>query len=105
MMARNESGEIAVRKIGALVIAVLLAGCGTAQSDRTEGGAAGGAATGAAFGLIGGPVGVLVGAAVGAGAGALTGAAVDSRDLDLGPPPWSETKTEAPRGSPAAGGS
>jgi phage tail tape-measure protein len=81
-----------VRRILALTIAALLGACGTTQPDRTQGGAASGAATGAAVGLIGGPVGVVVGALIGGGAGALTGASTDSQDLNLGPPPWSDTK-------------
>jgi hypothetical protein len=48
-------------------------------------------ATGAAIGLIGGPIGVAVGAVIGGGAGALTGASTESKDLNLGAPPWSET--------------
>jgi phage tail tape-measure protein len=79
-----------MQRVAALTFVVLLGACGTTQPERTQGGAAGGAATGAAIGLIGGPVGVLVGALVGGGAGALTGASVDSRDLNIGDPPWSD---------------
>lgn len=78
-----------MNKIGALAVALLLSACGSAQPDRTGGGAAAGAATGAVVGLVGGPVGVVVGVLIGGGAGALTGTTVDSRDLNLGSPPWS----------------
>lgn len=75
--------------IATLAAVTLLAACGTSEPERAQGGAATGAATGAAVGLIGGPVGVLVGAGVGAAAGATTGAVTDARDVNLGPPPWS----------------
>ena len=80
-----------MRTTAAVAIAVLLSACGATQPDRTQGGAAGGAATGAAIGLVGGPIGVAVGAVIGGGAGALTGASTDSKDLNLGAPPWSDT--------------
>ena len=73
-------------------LTLLLAGCGTDPRDRTTGGAASGAATGAAVGLLGGPVGVVIGALIGSGAGATTGAVTPPRDLNLGPPPWSDTQ-------------
>ena len=72
----------------AVLSATLLAGCGTKQPERAEGGAAAGAATGAAVGLVGGPVGVLAGGAIGAAAGGATGAATKPKDVNVGSPPW-----------------
>jgi hypothetical protein len=66
-----------------------LAACGAHPTERTEGGAAAGAATGAAVGLVAGPPGVVAGALIGGGAGALTGAATSPKEVNLGPPPWS----------------
>jgi hypothetical protein len=86
-----ESEGTTMRTTAVIAVAFLLSACGATQPDRTQGGAAGGAATGAAVGLIGGPGGVVVGAVIGGGAGALTGASTDSKDLNLGAPPWSGT--------------
>ncbi len=80
------------RVLTVLVIAVSLSACGTSEPDRAQGGAAGGAATGAAVGLVGGPVGVVLGAVIGGGAGAITGVSTSPQDLNLGAPPWSDTK-------------
>ena len=66
----------------------LLAGCGTREPERAEGGAAAGAASGATVGLVGGPVGVLVGGAAGAVAGGAAGAGTKPNDVNLGAPPW-----------------
>lgn len=74
--------------VAAVVSAALLAGCGTKQPERAEGGAAAGAATGAAVGIVGGPVGVLAGGAIGAAAGGATGAATKPKDVNVGSPPW-----------------
>ncbi len=73
--------------IGAVAV-TLLAGCGTSEPGRVEGGAAAGAATGATVGLVGGPVGVVVGGAIGGGAGAITGATTNAKDVNLGQPTW-----------------
>ena len=70
---------------------LLLAACGSDEPDRAQGGAAAGAATGAAVGIIGGPVGVLAGGLIGGAAGATTSAVTSPRDVNLGPPPWSNT--------------
>ena len=67
----------------------LLTACGHSEPERAQGGAATGAATGAAIGIVGGPPGVVVGGLIGGAAGATTGAVTDSRDVNLGPPPWS----------------
>src|SRR5690242_8107671 len=67
----------------------LLTACGQSEPQRAQGGAAAGAATGAAVGVIGGPVGVVVGGLIGGAAGATTGAVTSPRDVNLGPPPWS----------------
>ena len=74
---------------GSFAAVLLLAGCGTSEPERAQGGAATGAATGAAVGIIGGPVGIVVGGLIGGAAGATTGAVTDPKDVDLGPPPWS----------------
>jgi phage tail tape-measure protein len=74
--------------IAALLAAGLLAGCGTREPERAEGGAATGAATGAAVGLVGGPVGVVAGGAIGAVAGGAAGAATKPKDVNMGAPPW-----------------
>jgi len=66
----------------------LLAGCGTSEPGRVQGGAAAGAATGATVGLVGGPVGVVAGAVIGGGAGAITGASTTPREVNLGEPTW-----------------
>ncbi len=81
----------------------LLAGCGTNEKDRVQGGAATGAATGATVGLVGGPIGVVVGGVIGGGVGAITGATTDSKDLNLGKPLWSNPETRIPApGGPIA---
>jgi hypothetical protein len=69
---------------------LLLAGCGSSEPERAQGGAATGAATGAAIGIIGGPVGILAGGLIGGAAGATTGAVTSPNSVDLGPPPWSD---------------
>ena len=66
----------------------LLAGCGTKEPERSEGGAAAGAASGATVGLVGGPVGVAIGGAAGAAAGAVGGAATKPKDVNMGAPLW-----------------
>ena len=76
--------------MAAVLSVSLLAGCGTRQPERAEGGAAAGAATGAAIGLVGGPVGVVAGGAIGAVAGGATGAATKPKDVNLGAPPWQD---------------
>jgi phage tail tape-measure protein len=78
-----------VTTLAALAGLTLLAACGHNEPERAQGGAAAGAATGAAVGLVGGPVGVVAGGLIGGAAGATTGAVTNSRDVDLGPPPWS----------------
>ncbi|MFL5288712.1 MAG: hypothetical protein ACJ8AW_49115 [Rhodopila sp.] len=74
--------------LAALVSLGFLAGCGSRQPERAEGGAAAGAATGATVGIVGGPVGVAAGGLVGGAAGAATGAATKPNDVNLGAPPW-----------------
>jgi hypothetical protein len=72
----------------ALMLPLLLAGCGRSQPERMSGGTAGGAATGAAIGIIGGPIGVVVGAGIGAGVGAITATSTTPKQVNLGPPIW-----------------
>lgn len=74
--------------LAALVSMGLLAGCGTKEPERAEGGAAAGAASGATVGLVGGPVGVVVGGLVGGAGGAAAGAATKPKDVNMGAPPW-----------------
>lgn len=84
-------------------VLALLAGCGTNERERVQGGAATGAATGATVGLVGGPVGVVVGGVIGGGVGAVTGATTDSKDLNLGRPVWANPDTRIPApGGPIA---
>lgn len=81
---------------GAAALALLVAACGTQNSDRVTGGAAAGAATGAGVGALGGPVGAGAGALIGGGAGAIAGAATEPGDLNLGRPPWSNPEVRTP---------
>lgn len=74
--------------LGSLTALLVLAGCGSREPERAEGGAATGAATGAAVGLVGGPVGVVAGGLIGGAAGAAGGAATKPKDVNLGSPPW-----------------
>jgi hypothetical protein len=74
--------------VAAIVLVGLLAGCGSKQPERAEGGAAAGAATGATVGLLGGPVGVVAGGLIGGAAGGATGAATKPGDVNVGVPPW-----------------
>jgi hypothetical protein len=87
MEAKALTMNLMTKLIGTFAI-TLLAGCGTSEPGRVEGGAAAGAATGATVGLVGGPVGVVVGGAIGGGAGAVTGATTNARDVNLGQPTW-----------------
>lgn len=75
--------------IAALLSLGLLAACGHSEPERAQGGAAAGAATGAAVGVVGGPPGMIVGGLIGGAAGATTGAVTHPKDVNLGPPPWS----------------
>jgi hypothetical protein len=77
-----------IHPVATIGLAIALAGCGSSQPGRLQGGTAGGAATGAAFGLIGGPIGVVVGAGIGAGVGALTSTSTSPKQVDLGRPVW-----------------
>lgn len=74
--------------LAAVLSATLLAGCGSKEPERAQGGAAAGAATGAAVGLVGGPVGVVAGGAIGAATGATAGAVTKPKQVNMGAPPW-----------------
>lgn len=74
--------------LAAILSASLLAGCGSKEPERAQGGAAAGAATGAAVGIVGGPVGVVAGGAIGAAAGATAGATTKPSQVNMGAPPW-----------------
>jgi phage tail tape-measure protein len=78
-----------MRFVLAFALLFSLAGCGSDEPGRVQGGSATGAMTGGAIGIIGGPVGVVVGAVIGGGAGALTAANTTPHAVDLGNPPWS----------------
>lgn len=68
---------------GIAALTLLLAACGTNETDRALTGAGTGAAAGA---VVGGPIGALAGAGIGAGAGAVT----ESDDVNLGEPIWDD---------------
>lgn len=70
---------MAYKKIGVLLAAVLLAGCGEGFADRTLSGAALGAGTTAVLGP---------GAIVGAVVGGVVGAVTNEDELQLGHPVW-----------------
>jgi hypothetical protein len=74
--------EIAMpKRIAAIVLlAGLLAACGSQPIDR----GASGAGIGAGIGLIAGPIGVATGALIGGGVGLLT----TEDTIDLGEPVW-----------------
>jgi hypothetical protein len=78
-----------VISLAALAGVSLLAACGYNEPERAQGGAATGAATGAAVGALAGPPGIVAGGLIGGAAGATTGAVTSPRDVNLGPPPWS----------------
>ena len=74
-------------KLGAIVLAMVLSGCGSSTTDRALSGAGIGAGAGAVGSAVTG--GSTVGGAVlGVAAGAAVGAATDEDDLDLGEPLW-----------------
>ncbi len=73
--------------IGALS---LLAGCGSGEPSRVQGGAAAGAASGATIGLVGGPVGVVAGGLIGGGAGGGAAATTTPKQVNLGKPVWQQ---------------
>ena len=73
------SHDMAHKKIGAFLAALLLAGCGEGFADRTLSGAALGAGTTAILGP-----GAIVGALVGGAVGAVT----NENELQLGQPVW-----------------
>jgi hypothetical protein len=92
-MLTNLIEEVVMRTIlavAAVAGVTLLAGCGSNEPERAQGGAATGAATGAAIGITGGPPGVWMGGLMGGAAGATTGAVTSPRDVNLGPPPWGD---------------
>ena len=66
--------------LAALLSALLLSGCGTAQGDR----GLSGAGIGAGIGMIGGPPGMLVGGLVGASVGLVS----KPKQINLGQPAW-----------------
>lgn len=70
-----------------LGLPLLVAACGSSQSDRTLSGAGLGAGVGAgAAAITGGSV--LGGAVLGGAGGAAAGALTDEKDVDLGKPLW-----------------
>lgn len=68
------------RTAAVLLLAGLLAACGSQPVDR----GASGAGIGAGIGLIAGPIGVATGALIGGGVGLLT----TEESVDLGEPIW-----------------
>jgi hypothetical protein len=73
--------------LAALSSLLLLAACGSSQTDRGLSGGAIGAGAGAAAGAATGGS-VLGGALLGGAAGAATGVLTDEDDVDLGDPAW-----------------
>ena len=73
----------------ALVVALLIGGCGSSTGDRAASGAGIGAAAGAAVGVLTG-VSVVNGALIGAAAGGLTGGLTDEDTINLGDPIWAD---------------
>lgn len=73
-----------IRKVMVVgAVTLLLAACGTRETDRALSGAGMGAASGA---VVGGPVGALAGAGIGAAGGAVT----EPGDVNLGEPVWDD---------------
>jgi hypothetical protein len=73
------------------VAALSLAACGTNPGDRAVSGAGLGAASGIVVGaIVGAPL--LGAAAIGAGAVALTGAVTNPKVINLGQPPWRDSR-------------
>lgn len=75
-----------------LLAACSLAGCGTTKPDRVTGGAVTGAIAGGGIGALGGPVGFGTGLLIGALAGGGTGLISSPQDINLGNPPWHNTR-------------
>lgn len=73
---------------------LVLAGCGTDQSDRTISGAGIGAGAGAVLGAITG-MSILQGVVIGAASGGILGAVTDEETIDLGEPVWAAADTKA----------
>jgi peptidoglycan hydrolase-like protein with peptidoglycan-binding domain len=70
-----------------VVLALLLAGCGSTKEDRTLSGAGIGAGTGAVVGAVTG-LGVVNGLLIGTIAGGATGLLTDQSQVNLGKPVW-----------------
>jgi hypothetical protein len=92
LLQNDKEGGSDLEFVGAAAVALACAACGTNPSDRTTGGAAAVTAAGAGVGALGGPVGALAGAAICGGVGAIAGATTSPSDVNLGPPPWSNSE-------------
>ncbi len=88
--------------VGALVLVLLISGCGSTTEDRAMSGAGIGAAGGAVLGAVTG-LSIVEGVVIGAAAGGLTGALTDESQIDLGKPFW--RKDEGGSASAGAGAS
>jgi len=77
--------------VSVLALTVLVAACGTTQSDRALSGGLLGAGTGAINGSVTGSAGN--GALIGGLGGAALGALTSSRDINLGTPVWRHSAT------------
>ena len=77
--------------VSVLALTVLVAACGTTQSDRALSGGLLGAGTGAIIGSVTGSAGN--GALIGGLGGAALGALTSSRDINLGTPIWRHSAT------------
>lgn len=77
-----------LRKPAIIVVALVLAACGSTPGERGLSGAGIGAATGAVVGLASGGLSVLAGSLIGAAAGGTIGAVTTADQFNLGDPPW-----------------
>lgn len=84
-----------------LVLALILAACGTVPEDRAISGGGIGAAAGAVVGAVTG-LSVLEGALIGAGLGAAFGGFTDPEKVNLGQPIWKQYST-TPSGQASGG--
>ncbi|MEQ9181052.1 MAG: peptidoglycan-binding domain-containing protein [Nitratireductor sp.] len=93
-------GEDFMRAIAVILIAGLLAACGSSKGDRTASGAGIGAGAGAVVGAVTG-LSILEGVLLGAVAGGATGFLTDQDVIDLGDPIWAKSDRPANRSAVA----
>jgi peptidoglycan hydrolase-like protein with peptidoglycan-binding domain len=83
-----------------LVIALILAACGSSTGDRAASGAGIGATAGAVVGAVTG-LSILEGVVIGGVAGGVVGGVTDESQIDLGDPIWADN--DQPANSTAVG--